>query len=347
MKIAILSPIHWRTPPTKYGPWELIASRVAEGMVKRGHTVTLYATGDSKTTAKLKWVCPRPIMEDPDLEVKVYQYLHTASVFEDADQYDIIHNHYDGYPLVFSKLVKTPVVTTIHGFSSEQIIQIYKRYSNTHYVSISYADRKHAPDLNYIANIYHGIPINEYPYNDKSDNYFCFIGRISPDKGVHNAIKLVKKLNANLKIAGLISSEDKEYFEKEIKPHLSSKIQYLGLIDDKEKKTLLKNAYGFLHLNIFAEPFGLTLIEAMACGTPVIGMGLGSIPEIIDDKKTGFVVKNLKEAESAMKNIDLISRKNCRERVEKYFTVERMVDNYEKVYQKILKTKEKHGKAKA
>lgn len=342
MKIAILSPIHWRTPPTKYGPWELIASYIAEGMVKSGHTVTLYATGDSETAAQLKWVSPKAIMENSGLEPKVYQYLHTASVFEDADQYDIIHNHYDAYPLVFSKLVKTPVVTTIHGFSSPQVIQIYKRYSNTHFVSISYADRKHAPNLIYIANIYHGIPVNEYPYNGKPDDYFCFIGRISPEKGIHNAIKLVKKLNANLKIAGLIASENKEYFEKEIKPQLNSKIQYLGLISEEEKKTLLKNAYCFLHLNTYPEGFGLTLIEALATGTPVIGMALGSIPEVIDDRKTGFVVKNLKEAESAMENIDLISRENCRERVEKNFTVERMVNNYEKVYQKILKAKEKH-----
>jgi len=197
------------------------------------------------------------------------------------------------FPLCFSKLVKTPVVTTIHGFSSPQVIQIYNRYSNTHYVSISYADRKHAPNLNYIANIYHGIPVNEYPYNGKPDNYFCFIGPISPDKDVHNAIKLVKKLSVNLKIAGLIASENKEYFEKEIKPHLNSKIQYLGLVDEEEKKALLKNAYGFLHLNTYPEGFGLTLVEAMACGTPVIGMGSGSIPEVIDDRKTGFVVKNL------------------------------------------------------
>ena len=336
MKIAILSSIHWRTPPTRYGPWELIASRIAEGMVKLGHTVTLYATGDSETTARLKWVCPKPIMENSGLEPKVYQYLHTASVFEDADQYDIIHNHYDAYPLVFSKLVKTPVVTTIHGFSSPQVNQIYKRYSNTHYVSISYADRKHAPNLNYIANIYHGIPVNEYPYNNKPNNYFCFIGRISPDKGVHNAIKLVKELNANLKIAGLIASENKEYFEKEIKPHLNSKIQYLGLVNEEEKKVLLQNAYGFLHLNTYPEGFGLTLIEAMATGTPVIGMDLGSIPEVIDDRKTGFVVKNLKEAESAMKNIDLISRENCRKRVEENFTLEKMIREYEKVYLKIL-----------
>jgi glycosyltransferase involved in cell wall biosynthesis len=342
MRIAILSPIHWRTPPEKYGPWELIASYIAEGMVKAGHTVTLYATGDSKTTARLKWVCPEPLMEDSNLEPKVYQYLHTASIFEDADQYDIIHNNYDAYPLVFSKLIKTPVVTTIHGFSSPQVNQIYEKYSNTHYVSISYADRKHMPNLNYIANVYHGIPVNKYPFNNKPDNYFCFIGRISPDKGVHNAIKLARKLDVNFKIAGLIAPENIEYFEKEIKPYLNSKIQYLGLVEEEEKKSLLKNACGFIHLNTYPEGFGLTLIEAMACGTPVIGMKLGSIPEVIDDRKTGFVVKDLIEAESAMKNIDLISREDCRKRVEKNFTVEKMVKNYEKVYKKILKIKGKN-----
>lgn len=339
MKIAILSPIHWRTPPVEYGPWELIASYITEGMVRLGHDVTLYATGDSLTSAKLKWTCPRPLMEDSALESKVYQYLHSASVFEDAGQYDIIHNHYDAYPLVFSKLVKTPVITTIHGFSSPQVNKIFEKYSNTGFVSISYADRKHAPDLNYVANIYHGIPVDEYPYNGKPDNYFCYVGRISPDKGVHNAIKLAIKLDVNLKIAGIISSENQEYFEKEIKPYLKSKIQYLGLINEKEKKVLLKNAYCFLHLNTYPEGFGLTLIEAMACGTPVIGMDLGSVPEVIDDKKTGFVAKNLEDAENDMKEIGSISRKDCRQRVEKNFTVELMVENYEKVYQKILKAK--------
>lgn len=339
MKIAILSSIHWRTPPVKYGPWELITSQITEGMVKRGHDVTLYATGNSITSARLKWTCPRPLMEDASLEVKANQYLHTASVFEDADQYDIIHNHYDAYPLVFSKLIKTPIVSTIHGFSSPQVTKIYQKYSNVYYVSISHADRKHAPDLNYIANIYHGIDVNKYIYNDKSEKYFCFVGRISPDKGVHNAIRLAKKLNIDLKIAGLVSSEDEKYFKKEIKPQLNSKIRYLGLIDEEEKRELLRNAYAFLHLNTYPEGFGLTLVEAMACGTPVIGMNKGSISEVVDDGKTGYVVENLDEAEKAFKKIGDIDRKNCRTRVEENFTLERMVNEYEKVYQKILEKK--------
>jgi glycosyltransferase involved in cell wall biosynthesis len=335
MKIAILSPIHWRTPPKKYGPWELIASYITEGMVKKGHDVTLYATGDSKTSAKLKWTCPRPIMEDLSLEQKVYQYLHTASIFEDANQYDIIHNHYDAYPLVFSKLIKTPVVTTIHGFSSPQVTKIFQKYNNTYYVSISYADRKHAPDLNYVANIYHGIDISKCSYNQKPENYFCYIGRIGPDKGVHNLVKLAKKMGIKLKIAGLM--ENKKYYDQEIKPYIGGNIEFLGEVDDKIKYELLKSAMGFLHLNTYPEGFGLTLIESMACGTPVVGMNNGSIPEVVENGRTGYVVENLDQAEEAIGKIREIDRKNCRLRVEENFTVKRMANEYEKVYQNILK----------
>lgn len=337
MKIAILSSIHWRTPPRKYGPWETIASYIAEGMIKKGHQVTLYATGDSITSGRLRWICPRPISEDSSLEPKVYQYLHTSLAFEEAGQYDIIHNHYDAYPLCFSKMIKTPVITTLHGFSSPQVTEIFKKYSNTYLVSISFADREHAPDLNYFGNVYHGIPLNEYQFNGKPESYWCFIGRISPEKGVHMAIKLIKKLGLELKIAGLI--QDQKYFDDEIKPNLNQKIQYLGLITEEEKKKLLKGAVGFLHLNTYPEGFGITLIESMACGTPVIGMNLGSIPEVIEDQKTGFVVNTLEEAEAAINKIDQISRKDCRERVEKNFTIEKMVDEYEKVYRKILDKK--------
>jgi glycosyltransferase involved in cell wall biosynthesis len=306
-------------------------------MVKKGHEVTLYATGDSQTLGRLRWICPRSISEDPSLEAKVYQYLHTALVFEEANQFDLIHNHYDAYPLAFSKLVKTPILTTIHGFSSPQVTEIYRKYSQTFFVSISLADRIHAPTLNYAANIYHGIPLNEYKFNDKPENYFCYLGRISPDKGVHQAIKLAKKLGLKFKIAGLVAKENRDFFNRLIKPNLNPKIKYLGLISEEEKKDLLQKASGFLHLNTYSEGFGLTLIEAMACGTPVIGMNLGSVPEVIEDKKTGFVISSLEEAGVAVKQIETISRIDCRKRVEKHFSVERMVNDYEKIYIKILK----------
>lgn len=336
MKIAVLSPIHWRTPPRQYGPWELVASRITEGMVKRGYDVTLYATGDSETAAKLRSVCPRPVMEDKNLESKVYQYLHTSLVFEEAGNYDIIHNHYDAYPLAFSKLVNTPVVTTIHGFSSPQVNEIYRKYSNTHFVSISMADRNHAPDINYVANIYHGIPIEEYTFNPNPQKYFFYVGRISKDKGVHLAIQLARELKVSLKLAGIVSNEDEEFFAKEVKPNLTSEIEYLGMVSEEEKKDLLKNARAFLHLNTYPEGFGLTLVEAMASGTPVIGMNNGSVPEVVENGKTGFVVGSLAEAKETVGKIDEIKREDCRKRVEENFSLERMLDDYEAVYKKIV-----------
>lgn len=339
MKIAILSPIHWRTPPRKYGGYEIIASYIAEGLVKRGHEVTLYATGDSLTSGQLRWVCPQPIEENSSLDGKVYQYLHSALPFEDAPQYDIIHNHYDAYPLVFSKLVNTPVVTTIHGFTNVDVTKIYRKYMNTHYVSISYADRKNDPDMSWTANVYHGIPVEDYEFNNMPHDYFCFLGRICADKGVHLAIEVAKKLGIKLKLAGLIALENNDFFEKEVKPNLSSQIEYLGEISNKEKKTLLQHARGLLHLNTYPEGFGIPLIEAMACGTPVIGMNKGSIPEVIEDKKTGFVVSNTDEAEAAVRKIDEISRKACRTRVKEFFSVDRMVSDYERVYKEIISKK--------
>lgn len=336
MRIAILSPIHWRTPPRKYGPWELIASYISEGMVDRGHKVTLYATGDSKTRGRLRWVCPRPLFEDKSLETRVYQYLHSSLVFEEAQEFDIIHNHYDVFPLVFSRLVKTPVVTTMHGFSSEQVPIICKKYSNTYFVSISLADRAHAPDINWIANIYHGIPTEKYEFNESSENYFTFIGRISPDKGVHLALKVAKKMGLKFKFAGLIDEANREYFEKEIRLNLNKDRVYLGEISESEKIELLKNARGFLHLNTYPEGFGLSLIEAMACGTPVVAMNKGSIPEVVEDKKSGYVVENLEQVKDSISKIDEIKRKDCRLRVEGLFSLERMLNDYEKVYKKIL-----------
>ena len=189
MRIAILL-IHWRTPPRKYGGYEIIASYIAEGMVKRGHSVTLYATGDSLTSGKLRSICPRPIEEDKTLDGKVFQYLHSALPFEEAEQFDIIHNHYDAYPLVFSKLIKTPVVTTIHGFTSSGVYKIYNKYSNTHFVSISLADRKNGPKMNWAANVYHGIPVEEYTFKNSPQDYFCYLGRICADKGIHLSIQI-------------------------------------------------------------------------------------------------------------------------------------------------------------
>ncbi len=342
MKIAVLSSIHWRTPPEKYGPLELISSYVAEGMVKKGHEVTLYATGDSKTSGKLRSVCPKPLMEQKVADSRVYEYLHSALVFEEASEFDIIHNHNDVFPLVFSRLVKTPVITTIHGYYPG-IEEIYNKYKDSNYVSISFAARKQLPNINYIGNVYHGIPIEEFSFNNNPEDYFCYLGRITASKGIDLAVKLAKKMNLKLFLAGIVDKADQSFFENFVKPELSNTIQYLGNLG-KEKRELLRKAKGLIHLNNAPEAFGLTFVEAMACGTPVITMNIGSAPEIIENKKTGFLLNNLEEAETAVEKIDQIARKDCREKVERNFTLERMIDEYENIYKIIL---EKDGAKKS
>ena len=319
-----------------------MVSNIAEGLVEKGIDVTLFATGDSITKAKLAWVCPRPLMEDRSLEYKKYEYLHTAYIFERAKEFDLIHNHYNCYPLTFSKLVSTPIVTTIHGLcsSSPGEIEIYRRYNDTYYVSISNADRKAAPDLNYIATVYHGIEIEKFDFAEKPGEYLLYLGRISPQKGVHLAIELSKKIGMKLILAGLLDPPDKEYFEAKVKPHLDGRwIEYLGEIEEHEKPSLLAGAYCFLHMVEYPEGFGIPLIESMACGTPVIARNRGSIPEVVAHGKTGFVINDVEEAKECFQRISEISRKDCRLWVEENFSREIMVNNYIKVYKKILTPK--------
>lgn len=330
----MLSPIAWSTPPKKYGPWESVVSLLTEGLVKRGIDVTLFATADSHTSAKLHAVCPRPYEEDKSIKRKVYECLHISEIFERADEFDIIHNHFDYLPLSYSALVKTPVVTTIHGISSRRILPVYKKYNNsTFYVSISDAYR--CNELDYIATVHHGIDVESFYYNDKPQDYLLYLSRIHKEKGTKEAIEIAKKTGKILRIAGYI--QDKDYFEKEIQPQIDNKqIIYEGHVDDKRKKELLSNAYALLHMVIYDEAFGLGVAEALASGTPVIATNKGSMPEIIIDGETGFLVNSIDEAAAAVRKIDSISRKACRESAEARFSVDRMVDNYIQVYKTIL-----------
>ena len=334
IKIGMLSPIAWSTPPKKYGPWESVVSLLTEGLVKRGIDVTLFATADSHTSAKLHAVCPRPYEEDKSIMVKVYECLHISEVFERANEFDIIHNHFDYLPLTYSALVDTPVVTTIHGISSRKILPIYKKYNNsTFYVSISDAYR--CNELDYIATVRHGIDVEGFHFNDKAQDYLLFLSRIHEDKGTKEAIEIAKKTGKTLRLAGFIA--DQAYFEKEVQPHIDNKqIIYEGHVDPERKKELLSNAYALLHMINYDEAFGLGVVEAMASGTPVIAMNRGSMPELISDGETGFLVNSVDEAVEAVNKIDSISRKKCRESVEARFSVDRMVDDYIKVYEEIL-----------
>ncbi len=334
LRVALISPIAWRTPPRHYGPWESFVSLLCEGLIKRGVDVTLFATGESTTKGKLRSVCQVGYEEDKNIDPKVWESLHIANVFQSADEFDIIHNNFDFLPLTYSGLVDTPVLTTIHGFSSEKILPVYEKYNeSTYYVSISNSDRNSG--LNYIDTIYHGIDLNQFTYRDLPEDYLLFFGRLHRDKGPKEAIEIAKRSNKKLIMAGII--QDEGYFKYEVEPHLNEQITYIGSVGPKERNELLGKALALLHPIHFQEPFGLSVVEAMACGTPVIAYNKGSMPELIEDGINGFLVNDIDGALRALENISSIDRRKCREIVEGKFSVDRMVDEYIKVYEKILK----------
>lgn len=335
MHIAMLSPIAWRTPPRHYGPWERVVSLLTEGLVTKGIDVTLFATGDSITKSRLHWVCKNGYEEDGREDPKVMECLHISELFEKASDFDLIHNHFDFLPLTYSGLIKTPVLTTIHGFSSPGILPVYEKYNGkAFYVAISEADK--ATGLDYIKTIHHGIDFNEFTFNsDPQGDYLLFFGRIHPDKGAKESIEIAKRTNSKLIMAGII--QDKGYFEKEIEPHLNdSAIRYVGSVGPKRRDELLRNARVLLHPINFDEPFGLSVVESMACGTPVIAFNRGSMPEIIRTGINGFIVADVEDAVNAIGRLNEIDRLTCRKSVEKRFSVGRMVDDYIKTYEKII-----------
>lgn len=340
MKIAMLSPLSWRTPPRHYGPWENIVSLLTEQLVNMGQDVTLFATGDSHTSGKLAWVCERPYSEDPSINPKVWECLHIAEVFRRADEFDLIHNHFDFLPLSYSTFSRTPVITTIHGFSSPSILPVYQKYNKqTSYVAISDADR--CNDLDYIATIHHGIDLAQFQYRSGAGDYLLFFGRIHAEKGVRETIEVAKKSKLRLVIAGII--QDETYFKEQVEPHIDgSMVQFIGSVGPERRQEVMAGARALLHLIDFDEPFGLSVIESMACGTPVIAFARGSMPELIRDGKTGFLVDDVEAAVQAVDRIDSLNRQTCREEVEQRFTCQRMAKDYLDVYQQILDQRENH-----
>lgn len=334
MKIALLSPIAWRTPPRHYGPWERVVSLLAEGLVAKGIDVTLFATGDSETSARLEYVCPFPYEENHSIDPKVWEAMHIAHLFERADRFDLIHNHYDFMPLSYSRLVDTPVLTTIHGFSSSKILPIYREYNRDNfYVSISDADRN--PELDYLATVYHGIDLREFTLIEQPGDYLLYFGRIHPDKGTAEAIEIARRYGSKLYIAGII--QDKDYYNSRVAPHVDNeKVFYLGSVGPAQRNQLLGQAYALLHPIHFNEPFGLSLVESMACGTPVIAFRRGSMPEVVNHGHTGFLVNDIAEACEKLELIANLDRRDCRKWVELLFSQERMVDDYIAVYEQIL-----------
>ena len=333
MRIAMLAPISWRTPPRTYGPWELVTSLLTEALIARGVDVTLFATQDSITAGTLAGPVPVPYSEDRSIDAKVWEALHVAHVFERAGEFDIIHNQADFIPLAFSRLVATPMVTTIHGFSSERILPVYKAVEDiAHYVSISDADRH--PALRYAATIHHGIDPDQFPFDAHGSDDLLFFGRMHPDKGAAEAIAVAEATGRRLVMAGIV--QDGGYYEREVVPHLGDRITHVGAVGGAARTEALGRARCLLHLINFDEPFGLSVIEAMACGTPVIAIRRGSMAELIVDGVTGFLVDSVEEAIAAVDRVGDIDRAACRAHVAANFSLGRMCDRYLALYQRVL-----------
>ncbi len=333
MRVAVLAPISWRVPPRHYGPWEQFASNLTEGLVARGVDVTLFATADSITSARLIAAAPTGYSEDPALHAKVEECLHISAVFDRAGEFDLIHNSFDYLPLTYAGLVDTPVVTTIHGFSSGKILPVYRKYNGkTWYVAISDSDRE--PSLDYVATIHHGIETDRFPFVARPEGYLLYFGRIHPEKGAAEAIEVARRCGLPLKMAGII--QDQAYFDARVAPALGAGVEYLGSVGPEVRAPLLGGALALLHLISFDEPFGFSVVEAMACGTPVVAWRRGSMPELLADKSAGVLVDSVDAAVDAVAVAAALDRGDVRRQAVSRFGVDRMVDAYLAVYRQVL-----------
>jgi len=334
LRVAVLAPISWRVPPRHYGPWELFASLLTEGLVERGLDVTLFASADSVTRARHVKTAPTGYSENPELDVKVEECLHVSAAFERAADFDVIHNSFDFVPLSYSALVDTPVVTTIHGFSSGRILPVYQKYNRrSYYVAISDADRH--PSLDYVATVHHGIDMREFAVRDGARDYLLFFGRIHPDKGTAQAIEVARRAGLPLVIAGIV--QDQEYFERAVEPHLDGeRVRFVGAVGAERRAEVLGGARALLHLIDFEEPFGFSVVEAMASGTPVIAHRRGSMPEIVQHGVSGFLVDSPDDAVEAVGAARGLDANQVRASVDPRFAVARMVEDYIAVYRRIV-----------
>ncbi|HEY9085213.1 MAG TPA: glycosyltransferase family 4 protein [Candidatus Tyrphobacter sp.] len=335
LRLAVLAPIAWPVPPAGYGPWEQIAFHTAEGMRKRGADVTLFAAGDSRFDGKVSSVVSVGLNEDPALSSDVFSALHVGELFARAGEFDLIHSHFDWKPLTYALATKTPpMLTTIHGFSSPQILAAYYAGARrSFFCSISDSDRD--PGLSYLATVYNGVDPAQFTYNERPGEYLVFLGRFHPEKGAHLAIEIAKRSGVRLKMAAI--PQDEEYFRTQVAPHIDGdRVQFLGAVEREARDALLGSALALVHMTTRPERFGLTMIEAMACGTPVLGARMGSIPEIVVDGVTGFLCDRVDDAVARIPQLARLHRRACRERVEAEFTVEHMIDRYAAAYERAL-----------
>jgi glycosyltransferase involved in cell wall biosynthesis len=339
MRIAQIAPIVERVPPKRYGGTERVVSALTEELVKRGHDVTLFASGDSQTSATLMSVYPRALREARLKDLYGLNYLtllNFGMAYHLQDTFDIIHDHVMPLSLPTANLATTPVIGTMHGPFTGENRKLFQTLRTPAIVSISNAQAFPAPNIQYLGTVYNGLPLANFPFGDVGEDYLLFVGRISIEKGVHLAIEVAQQLDMRLIIAAKLETVDVPYFKEYVEPWLSERIQWVGEVDETERNALMCKALCFLHPVTWREPFGLTLIEAMACGCPVVAMNRGSIPEIIQNGITGYVVEDVEGMISAVEGIGNISREICREHVLTNFSVEKMTDGYEEMYERVL-----------
>ncbi|MFA5039225.1 MAG: glycosyltransferase family 4 protein [Candidatus Omnitrophota bacterium] len=339
MQIAQVAPLFESVPPKFYGGTERIVSYLTEELVKMGHEVTLYASGDSVTRARLIPACHRALRLDKSSVDPIADHVFLAEqVFQAAGQFDIIHSHIDYLPYPLLRRMKRPHLTTLHGrLDIPNLQNIYKEFSEIPLVSISDFQRTPIERANWRATIYHGLPSDLYDYREGEGGYLAFLGRISPEKRVDAAIEIAKRTGIKLKIAAKVDNVDRQYFEQAVKPLLKNDgVEFIGEIGDAEKNEFLGNALALLFPVDWPEPFGLVMIEAMACGTPIIARRQGSVPEVVEEGVNGYIIKNIRGAVQAVRHIGRLSRKRCRRAFDERFTSRIMAENYLKVYEGLI-----------
>jgi glycosyltransferase involved in cell wall biosynthesis len=316
-------------------------STLTESLIRLGVEVTLFASGDSLTAARLESVVPRPLQEDPELRARsrAYEILHAVHCLQRAEQFDLVHSHAGSFVVGYAPFVRTPLVVTLHGSGAEPDSQVlYRRFRSLPYVAISEAERRLLPELNYVATIHHGVEVERFPFEPRHGDYLLYVGRIARVKGVHHAIAVARRTGIPLVLGGIVPPEEEKYFREEVEPHLDGElVRFVGPVDAEQRNRLCCGALAFLHLVEYEESFGLTMIEAMACGLPVVGTRRGSVPEVVADGRTGFVVADVEQAVEAVTRVRHLSREACRAWVLERFHATRMAEQHVQVYERVLR----------